>query len=269
MGEHMKNCHMTDQIMDLLDFDPDDAKTAEIKNHLRECPQCQREAHKIRSIHKLLDERKRPAAPNAIRRAYERRLQEIFPVLSIWQRMAAKSRAVIPAWMTGPHPHYRLIGAVVILCIGILIGRFALKPAAIHTRTISIVSETPESRVPRSDFQLISQFLTQSEIWLLEIANSPVNGSASHADLLTNREIAAALLQKSLFIEKKAEDLNHESLIVFLNQLEMVLLETSGVQDEELSRAFNEIKQTIRETALLYEIKRIRHSIRALPGEEA
>jgi len=261
MDNKMQNCKMTNQIMDLLDCNLDEEQATEFENHLKDCPQCQREYNEMRPMHDLLAEYKRPKVPKAIQQAYEKRLQETFPVQSIWVRIAERIQS--------PSLYPRLVGAMAILFIGIIIGRFALKPGASESTMASNVRKTPESTAIQSDRQLISQFLTQSEIWLLEMTSSPVNGSDTPIDLLTNREIASTLLAKTMFIERKAEDLNHEVLISFLSQLEMVLLETSGTQDDELIRAFEEIRLTIRETALLHEIKKIRHSIRVRPGEEA
>jgi hypothetical protein len=264
MKDKMKTCQMTDQIMDWLDGSLDPSQAAAFRDHLRDCPQCRKEMETMRSVRDLLAGRKRPAPSKEILRAYESRLRETFPVPSIWSRWTRKIKLPAPGWL--PNPYRGLAGALAILLIGIVIGRFALRPGVSGTAGTEV---SAESAALQSDQQQINQFLTQSEIWLIEMASSPANGSGSLVDLRTNREIAGTLLAKTLFMERKAENLNHDVLIDFLNRLEMVLLETSGVEDDELGHAFEEIRQTIRETALLHEIRKIRHSIQVRPGEEA
>lgn len=254
---------MTNQIMAFLDGSLDPNQLSKFQNHLETCEICQKELAELQSMQDMLGERKRPEIPITILRSYETSLRNAFPVQSMWTRLK-HTVDQMSEWMVRFSPYPQWAGAVAILIVGILIGRFVFYPGT----STSLESETVTIQTaPLSDRESISQFLIQSEIWLLEMASTPVNGSDSELDLLTNREIASTLLARTMLMERKAETLNHDILIDFLNRLEMVLLETSGAEDENLSQAFEEIRLTIQETAMVHEIKRIHRSLRIRAGD--
>ena len=159
-------------------------------------------------------------------------------------------------------PSRRLIwglsGAVGMLLIGIVIGRFLFQTQP-DKRSVPVVEETMP--LSESDIQFISVFLTQSEIWLMEMAHTDNTDGLDRENMQTNRELARRLLAKSAFMENKLTGMNEASILEFLNRLEMILLETSGAKDQDLDEAFSQIREAIHETALLSEIKNIQNLI--------
>lgn len=259
-----KACPQTDRIADLCIGISDKKSVSEFRKHLKKCPRCRKEFQAVQSLGNVLETRHRPAPPDPVRTAYETRLHRLFPAEPVWARMADAFR--LPSARRKPGFYLGLAGATAALLIGMLIGRYVWAPEPSLTHGRLAASET---RSVQLDYRMISQFLDQSEIWLLEMASSTSGEGASAMDLETDREIAKTLLAKTPLIGRKAEDLDHDMLIVFLNRLEMVLLETSGAGENDLSRAFEEIRHTIRENALLQEIRRVRQSIPVPPPERA
>lgn len=263
MKDNTPSCPQRDRIIELFIEEPDKTGKTKLQNHLSNCDLCREEAEAIQSVQDRLSRHQRPAPPNTIREEYEYHLRRVFPVTSVWKRAAGTIRLAAGGWI--PTPYRAPAGALAILLIGMVIGRYVRTP---DTPDMSTASNY-ESPVLQTENQFISRFLTQSEIWLLEMVSPPSGALPDPADLRTNREIASTLLPKALLMERKAEALNLEVLISFLNRLEMVLLETSGTGDEELVRAFEEIRRTIHETALIKQIRMIRHAIQPPPGERA
>jgi hypothetical protein len=261
MNKRKDDCGFKKSFVDALSGElPDDVRR-ELDAHLRRCASCRREYRDTERIHSLLLGRVRPKVPKTVLNQYHASLKSTFGVESLWKRPGVGVRRLFEGVLT-PRVAWGFSGAAGILLVGILIGRFVFG-------TRSDVGEPPLSQNPsqlaESDIRFISDFLTQSEIWLMEMSHAD---QSDEIDREMNRELARRLLAKSAFMENKLTGVKEVSVLQFLNRLEMILLETSGAKDQELEEAFGQIRQAIHETALLDEIQNIQQLIKTPLREE-
>jgi pyoverdine/dityrosine biosynthesis protein Dit1 len=86
-------------------------------------------------------------------------------------------------------------------------------------------------------------------MWFLAIANTQVE---NHSEYLMDQPIARTLLQKNALILTKNKLLTYQPLTRFMNRLELLLLELSNRNDQDINRIVKEIQQTIVEKNLIY-----------------
>ena len=105
------------------------------------------------------------------------------------------------------------------------------------------------------DLKLVNDYFVKSEILLLTVKNTSENDDAFPSELILDKKLAQDLLNKTLLIQEKAALLNNESLSVFLNQIEFLLLEISNTDDREIIAVFKQIREVMNAARLLYESK--------------
>jgi hypothetical protein len=258
MNKRKRDCGFEKYFVEALtDELPDDVR-GELEPHLRGCASCRRKYRETERIHSLLLRHVRPTVPKIVLNKYKVSLKSAFAAESLWKRLGVPLRRWGARFFT-PRGAWGFSGAVGILLLGILIGRFVFGTK--FSVGESPVSQTA-SKFTESDIRFISNFLTQSEIWLMEMSHADQSNEIDRENMELNRELARRLLAKSAFMENKLAGVKETSILQFLNRLEMILLETSGAKDQELDEAFRQIRQAIHETALLDEIQNIRQLIK-------
>jgi hypothetical protein len=112
----------------------------------------------------------------------------------------------------------------------------------------------------KEDIQFIADYMVKSELLLLTIANNPTS-EPSEADIYLNKDIAQNLLYKSAQVQRKARELDDKVIITFLTHLELVLLELSNREEQEIRSTFQDIKEMVNETDMLQKSRRLQQRL--------
>lgn len=260
MNKQSRKCEYEKYLIDALDGVLPKAQQNALKEHIHTCESCTKLYQESEKLHALLLNHQRPEPPKEVLIRYQVSLRSAFETESFFKRVYVRIGRNLTVLFPSPRLVRGLSGAVGMLLFGIVIGRFLLKTQP-DKHPVPMAAES--TRLSESDVQFISVFLTQSEIWLMEMAHADNTDGLDRENMETNRELARRLLAKSTFMENKLAGMNETSILVFLNRLEMILLETTGAKDQELDEAFDQIREAIHETALLSEIKNIQKLINA------
>ncbi len=250
----MKKCNFQNNLIEYIEGSMDSKTKDEIKKHLPECPACSQQLAGLQKVHQLLQNRQRPEPPLELLYHYQTYLGKLFPV---------KTRfTILREWISETWQYVRdlnpvglrMATAVVLVLVGIFIGRLIFYNPATEIlnnqqSNLVVIKLQPE------DLKLVSDYFVQSEILLLTIKNTSEQGDVLTSELMLDKNLAQDLLNKTLLIQEKAALLNNESLSVFLNQIEFLLLEISNTDDREIIDVFKQIRQVMNAARLLYESK--------------
>ena len=111
--------------------------------------------------------------------------------------------------------------------------------------------------VSAADIEFIDYYLQASEMVLLELHNSD---DASEFHL--NQELTQELLIKTYRVSEFALQLNNIPLIKFLNLMELLLLDASNLDIEEMNDSLERTKIWIEEADLINEAKTLQKSMK-------
>lgn len=263
----MNQCRFEKSIVDFIDENLSPEDVLQVQTHLKTCKACQLKYREWQTMQSMLLQRQRPNVPEALLNAYQQNLKNEFTPGS---RLTDTKDNIIQFWKSyvSIQPfRIRILKTLAILLIGICIGRFVFNPVIKHDRS-SITPNILLLPVSGTDLKLMSDFFTESEIWLLGIVNIDGKQKIEISDLVFNKIIAQKLLMKTSFFEEKVFQLHDESIIRFFHCLEYLLLEISNSSDQEINEAFSDAKQTIEDTKLLYETKRLQEMFASPKNQE-
>lgn len=254
----MKNCDFEKYLFFYLTNELNPNEYIEVENHLKSCSFCSRQLDDYIQLHKLLSNKKREKAPHAIYQSYRARLKSLFPIPSIWNILnEIKISVRIPRV-----PVVRIARAFALLIVGIFIGRF-LFVTNNNSRQIALQENTAQqmSVLSQADIQFLNNYFIQSELLLLAIENSssPV---LDENDLSLNRELAKNLLFRSNQVQRKIVQLEDKSLEDFLNHMELLLLDLSNRNADEISAIFDDIKDRIEEADMVKTSRRLQQQLK-------
>jgi len=256
----MDNCEFEKYLVEYLAHELPEAKIIEIEKHLSICENCSNQLHEIQSVHQLLLKYERPLAPQKLVKQYRKKLKWMFAPTSNFLRFKEWT-SNLWNFFFDPQPVWvRLVKATVLLLIGIFIGR--LVDTGIKT-DVSTPAQAEILNITYSpvELRLMNEYFVISEMLLLSILNSSNDSDLVNTELLLNQEIAQKLLNKTTYMHEKTRLLQNESLNLFLNRLEFLLIEISNLDKQEITKSFQELRQTIEETKLLHETQRAQESL--------
>lgn len=264
----MKPCEYEKFLADYVAGELSSLKNAEIKEHLLTCKVCAFKLQKFQQLHQVLIQRQRTKFPDKILREYQRNLKTLFKPKSRWE--AIKDRfweywdsvfGIQPLWL-------RFAEAGALLLIGFFFGWLVFSTAP-KTQNIPVKAEIITLPTSQADLELMSNFLFESEILLLQIVNSNSNGEGELADFSLTKEISQKLLMQTFFIHEKALQLQDDRILSFLTQMELLLLEISNLSDEDIFEVFKEIKQIIKDLNLLTATKNLQEILENLKSGQS
>ena len=251
----MKNCSFEKYILPLLANELAMKESDEMNRHLLECEDCSEAFSEIQDMEQLLLTYDRPPAPKSLYAEYGREIAKRFNVESAWKRIFKSGFSFLSDLAKSPTIGYRFARSFAVLTIGVFIGRsLFMTPQAPPP-----IVDVPAAPILLSsaDIQQLNDYFVQSELLLLSIANSSSNSRIAADDLLLNKDIAKGLLLKSTAMQRKADVIDDESIVVFLNHLEFVLLELSNREDDKVHSAFQEIRDMVKEADLVQKSRKL------------
>jgi|GEM_PF-3987867 len=244
----MTECIKTDEIIPYLTGEIGPEQKRNIEKHLRTCETCQKLIQQCRHAHIILTQYRRDEPPTELYSAYSDELRTIFTTPSRRKKIKAVLASVtIP--LTSTKPVFRLGRALAFVLIGVLLGRVLFLNPEKEEMFLPYDVQS-YTGITESDLELISTFFVRSELLLLSIQNTSP-GQADPADLQLNQTLANELLQQSTQIHRKVNYFKDESLFIFLDQLEVILLDISNRDKAEIRYTFQNLKKLIKDAQLV------------------
>jgi len=245
----MKKCTFEKYMLSFMTHELSSEEYDEVSSHVAECRRCASILAEMQGVEDLLHAYQRPKVPESIYAEYMRGINRHFGQAPLWQRLLGAVRSFTTSMALSRAVGYRLARTFTILLLGVMIGRYVvLQPGSRPP-----VAEHPEVQTPAltsADLRQLNDYFVQAEQLLLTIANTPDNG-ASDDDLILNKDVAKQLLVKSTSMQRKAGVLDDDSITIFLNHLEFILLEMSNREDDKIHSAFHEIREMVNEADLV------------------
>ena len=256
----MKNCTYEKYLAPLVTDELTAQEVKELQQHLLTCERCSTALTEIQAVDRLLKVRKRQPAPSHLYAAYTRELNRRFRREPRWASVLRPFISWLGLLTQSRTPALRLARSFAVLLMGIFIGRLIfLSPQT--TMPLTETDTQASSMLSQADLQQLSDYFVQSELLLLTIANTPVESRAAPDDFLLDRDIAKSLLLKSTTMQRKANAIDDESIIIFLNHLEFILLELSNREDDQIQSTFLEIRDMVREAGLVQKSRKLQEKL--------
>jgi len=254
----MQKCDFEKYLIEYINGDLTKSKYSELTEHLTHCSICSDQLDNFEPFHVMLLKRQRPNPPERIQKRYQNYLAVNFKsgarirVISdyFWNLIFGSESRLI-----------RLAQVVALIFIGVILGRIFFYPSANSKHKME--STNFERNLSEGDLKLITTFLLESEMLLLEITNGEPNELSQNFEFSLDRELAKKLLMKTFLIHEKALQIQSQQVLNFLSQLELILYEIAN-SDEEEGIDLLEIKQFIHQQKLLEVTRRIKSSFENL-----
>ncbi|MBN1465913.1 zf-HC2 domain-containing protein [candidate division KSB1 bacterium] len=259
----MKSCQFEHLLLPYLQGELAKDDRLRLSSHLATCQNCRAVLADLKSVDSAMQHYRRAEAPRDLYASYVRQLETRFkpesPLKSAWRWLQLAAQPIL-----SPSPSWRLARAAAILLVGVLLGRTLFHPSQMAT----INPPAPQVMLTRDDVQFIADYVVQSELLLLTIANSATDDPTDD-DIYMNKDIARNLLFKTAQVQRKAVALQDDVIITFFNHLELVLLEISNRDDDEIRTTFRDIKNMILESDMVQKSRRLQHRLETTLAKSA
>ncbi|MBN1561033.1 hypothetical protein JW998_12340 [candidate division KSB1 bacterium] len=263
----MKSCPFENLLLPYVQRELSKSDRFRLLSHLPTCQDCNQTLADLQTVDSSLRRHQREKAPHDLYVSYVEGLETRFrpePFLKIrWRQLTELAGKLF----LSSSPSFRLARAFAILLVGVLLGRQLFYPST-TSKINAFDSQQTATTLTKDDIQFIADYVVQSELLLLTIANSSADEPTDDLIYL-NKDIAQTLLYKTAKVQRKAIALEDDVIIIFLNRLELVLLEISNRDDEEIRTTFRDIKNMIKESDMVQKSRRLQHRLETTLAESA
>lgn len=254
----MTTCKFEKSLVDLIQGQLSLNEHTFVKKHIGTCETCRKKYLELKAVHSMLIKRQRPKPYGKLLTSFRRYLKHEFIPKPKSPRIKGHFLSAYRLFFDSDTMGLRIVKIISLIVVGIFIGRmifYTRHEQSIVNPNIMLISITPADR------QFMTDFFTESEIWLLAIVNIPPHEEYGKSELLFHKEIARKLLMKTPFMDEIKLQLNNEMFTKFYNRLELLLLEVANTSDERMMNVSLETGQIIKNTTLLIEMKYFREII--------
>lgn len=209
-------------------------------------------------VEQILRRHRRPDPPPALLNAYHQTLQAKFPPSKVVRPPSGIARAIWDFLFARRGAGVRLAEALVILAIGVWIGRSFLKPAEPLPVTPAPGRAAPQfylRGITQEELQKMDAFFVDSEMLLLQIANLSTAEDLVADEVAMIREMAGRLLPKTALMKEKSVRYNDLQMLHFLSRLEIILYEIANSDPDEIIESLAFIQEMFRETGIIQETR--------------
>jgi len=247
----MKSCKKkylaVDYFFDELSAD----QKIQYESHLDTCEACQQTLADLEGTATLAKQYRRQQPDKKFLKNYHDQLQTQFVSA---KKTSSPFEKLIDIFFRTPSIPVRLAQAVALLLLGIFIGRNVIWKSDFTTTPLL---PNQNSYYTLNEDLLLKNYLQEAEMVLLDVSNlNPVEDQKIISNLIQSTKYIY-LLQKTILLKDQASELENFQLMELLNQIELILLEIYNLDEHAPPDALNEIKQHLKRSYLLMEIKSI------------
>jgi hypothetical protein len=237
------------------------------KDHLLVCEKCKSKFEEMKSTLQFMGKRVRPEPGKIFWDLYEERLaqriekEEILqPERESGQKRFARTFTSVPKWA------YQAAGALVLIVVGIFIGRMVFLPSA---QELQQASQQPGLTTPQqTGTELVHRtqnYIERSKLILLALVNfDPATEDPYALDLPFQQRLSKELVQEASYLKRELAESDQERLGNLIVDLERVLLQIANLESENDFDAIELVKEGVNNRGILMQINLtdLRRSIR-------
>ncbi|MDZ7263550.1 MAG: hypothetical protein ONB16_03120 [candidate division KSB1 bacterium] len=249
----MRQCEHATAVVEYFFNEMLPVQRAMFEDHLTHCARCQENLQALKITEQALNKYRRPAPDRKLLDDYHRQLAQTFQP-SVHDRKRFWER-VIERVLLQPSLTWRLAEAVVILVVGIFLGRIFFGQPADFTASNGYVRLGASLSVEPS---LLQNYLQETEMVLLDVDNlDPVADQMVIHNLIQSAKYKY-LVQKTILLKEQAQESDDQRMIELLNQVELILLELCNIETPADIETFIQIQQQLKNNYLLMQIKSLK-----------
>ena len=219
------------------------AEELALLNHLKTCESCRVQLEDFYTVHTALSKYQRPSAPSDLKNSYYQQVD-----LSFGRETYSEKYNLFMSKIFGRRSTFAIaMQFVVFIMIGIIVGWLLFVPSEPDIVFHNSDPYQTSQPVSAEDRKFVYVYMQMSEILLLAIQNDP--------EFYLNRELAQKLLIKTFRVSDIAVKLGNLRMIQFLNRMEILLLEASNINEEELDESIALIRKVVEDSNLLREVE--------------
>lgn len=243
----MKSCSEFEQLFEgYIRSDLSPAEELALLEHLKACKNCPKQLDKFYEVHVALSDYHRPAPPEEVLNSYHKQVD-----LSFGRETLAEKIKLTFIRITGKRSRvFRTVQLALLIIIGLAGGWMIFAPSEpqiVYQNNDPYQYSQPISKV---DLDYVHRYLQVAEMILLQIQND--------LEFYLNRDQAQKLLIKTFRVSETATQLKDLRMIIFLNRMELILLEASNLNEEDIDESMALIRKVIEDSNLLGEVKDLR-----------
>lgn len=249
------------------------------EDHLHICLKCKSEFAETKSTFEIMNKRIRPEPGQAFWDNYWKRLakrmdkEEVLqPKPESWWRTLVQPLTHPPKWA------YQLAAALLLVVIGIFIGRMMNSPTA---PDVQQVQQTHPMLVSQAEpgaevIHRAQNYIERSKLILLAIINfDPETEDPYALNLPYQQQVSRELVQEASFLKKELVDTKQRRLQNLVTDLEVILLQIANLESEYDFEAIDIVKKGVDSRGILMKInlsdirKSIKKENKAMPHNRA
>lgn len=225
--------------------------------HIKECPKCAAEYNAMKlSLEVLKHREKREPTPEY----WEELSSKIELKISEEEKRRKPQPNVIDRLMNWyelvPKWSYQLAAAVILVLIGVLIGKYIFDPKEI---THSPVRQMPPDSQYNIQHAAVEEraynYLERSKILLLGIVNMDTDvDQSSIIDYSKQRQVARTLIQEATFIQDDLSVVKNQRLRKLVSDLEVILLQIANLESDNDLPAVDMIRLGVEKKSIFLKI---------------
>jgi hypothetical protein len=219
------------------ELDPEAQET--FRTHLQSCVKCWKAFRKMKRAMGVMNQRVRIEPDQEFWAGYWGRLEK---------RMQQEKRVVAPKWT---HWAYRAAAVIVLIGIGVILGRFNPVPRETTTQVRPTVQPVVQAKLE----QRTQDFLGRSEVLLLGLVNfNAESDDAEAVDITKQKAMSKDLIQEASYLKKELSDTNDGRLEKLVGDLELILMQIANLEEKEDLPEIELVKNGVDRKGLLLKI---------------
>lgn len=227
------------------------------KNHLLVCEKCKSKFEEMKSTLQFMDKRVRPEPGKAFWDSYEERLAQRMEKEEIlqaeresWRERYARIFTPVPKWA------YQAAAALVLIVVGVFIGRMIFTPSASEIQQASRQPGIVSPQQPGTELiHRTRNYIERSKLILLALVNfDPASEDPYALDLPTQQQVSKELVQEASYLKRELAESDQERLENLIIDLERVLLQIANLESESDFDAIDLIKEGANSQGILMQI---------------
>lgn len=231
------------------------AEVVRFHDHLNTCSTCTDRLDEFYQLHVILNSYQRPNPDVMLTKEYYSDWKKTFTQLSTTQ--PDKGNIIyqtVRKIIYTKSPWVRTAEMFILVLIGIFVGWIIFYSG--DDQVINISETTYISKpITSTDLDYMSYYFQASEIILLEMSNMSDDDIRDIYDLYLNKEIAQKLLMRTFLVHEMALQLNDSRMLRFLSKMEMIMIELSNLNNDEVDESLETIRMVISDSNLLEEAR--------------
>ncbi len=246
------NCKIfEDKIWDYLDGSLADNVRQDCQSHLTDCSKCSAELEASKAILSEARSIEKAKAPDLLWQRIEAELDAPrVPFYSAIRDPMVKLMTIFENLLATPAPALKIAGVLAILTIGVFVGRHLFPSRTPDRMAEQLMTQNPKVQMVANR---TNDFVEKSKILFLGFVNADP-ADAEESDWTTEKRVAQNLVRKAAVLKDDLAEFRNERLRLLIEELEIILLEISNLEETYDMENVDLIKSGIDHKGLMLKI---------------